>query len=114
MVAATYDQGDAAGMPMPVMGPLWGSSMETLRLSGETKGTEFSSGVKRCRFPWEDSAVTDKGSQRTFFQLLTDKCLIFGKADGFSQRFRVKIPVKKPCEHRPEENRRGFFPVRES
>ena len=50
--------------------------METLRLSGETKGTEFF-------------------SQRTFFQLLTDKCLIFGKADGFSQRFRVKIPVKK-------------------
>ena len=41
MVAATYDQGDAAGNAHACDGSSVGQLHGTLRLSGETKGTEF-------------------------------------------------------------------------
>ena len=84
MVAATYDQGDATGNAHACYGSSVGQLHGNPQAFRRNKRNRVFIGREEMPLSWgRISAVTDKGSQRTFFQLLTDKCLIFGKADGF-------------------------------
>ena len=111
MVAATYDQGDAAGNAHACDGSSVGQIHGNSQVFRRNKGNGiFHRAGRDAAFPGKDGPIVYKGSQGTLRKFPADIFLVFGKLD-FSNLFVALGTVPEGTPHTLEAIRKAGVPV---
>ena len=104
MVAAAYDQCDAAGNAHACDGSSVGQIHGNSQVFRRNKGNGiFHRAGRDAAFPGKDGPIVYKGSQGTLRKFPADIFLVFGKLDRFFQTVGIKVPVKERFMHADRE-----------
>ena len=104
MVAAAYDQCDAAGNAHACDGSSVGHIHGNPQVFRRNKGNGiFHRAGRDAAFPGKDGPIVYKGSQGTLRKFPADIFLVFGKLDRFFQTVGIKVPVKERFMHADRE-----------
>ena len=104
VVAAAYDQCDAAGNAHACDGSSVGQIHGNPQVFRRNKGNGiFHRAGRDAAFPGKDGPIVYKGSQGTLRKFPADIFLVFGKLDRFFQTVGIKVPVKERFMHADRE-----------
>ena len=104
VVAAAYDQCDAAGNAHACDGSSVGQIHGNPQVFRRNKRNGiFHRAGRDAAFPGKDGSIVYKSSQGTLRKFLADIFLVFGELDGFFQTAGVKVPVKERFMHADRE-----------